>query len=43
VASENRVRRKEDKSFYQAVAETLQHAEQILLFGSGTGASSAME
>ena len=31
------------KSFYEAVARTLQDAEQILLFGNGTGASSAME
>jgi hypothetical protein len=31
------------KSFYEAVAKTLQGAEQVLLFGSGTGKSSAME
>ena len=30
-------------SFYDAVAKTLQNAGEILLFGSGTGASSAME
>ncbi len=33
----------ERKSFYEAVAKTLQGAEQVLLFGSGTGRSSAME
>jgi hypothetical protein len=33
----------ERKSFYEAVAKTLQGAEQVLLFGSGTGKSSAME
>ncbi len=33
----------ERKSFYEAVAKTLQGADQILLFGSGTGRSSAME
>jgi hypothetical protein len=33
----------EIKSFYEAVANTLQDADKILLFGSGTGASSAME
>jgi predicted RNA-binding protein with PIN domain len=31
------------KSFYEAIAKTLHGAEQILVFGSGTGASSAME
>jgi hypothetical protein len=36
-------RKPERKSFYEAVAKTLQGAEQILIFGSGTGASSAME
>ena len=36
-------RKPELKSFYTAVAKTLEHADQILLFGSGTGASSAME
>ncbi|MBC8107162.1 MAG: hypothetical protein H7Z14_11275 [Anaerolineae bacterium] len=30
-------------SFYEAVAKTLYGAEKILLFGAGTGASSAME
>jgi len=30
-------------SFYDAVIKTLQGAEQIVLFGRGTGASSAME
>jgi hypothetical protein len=33
----------ERKSFYEAVAKTLQGAGQVLLFGSGTGRSSAME
>ncbi len=33
----------ERKSFYEAVAKTLSGAEQVLLFGSGTGRSSAME
>ena len=33
----------ERKSFYEAVAKTLQGAEQVLLFGSGTGRSSAMD
>jgi hypothetical protein len=36
-------RQPERKSFYEAVAKTLQGAGQILLFGSGTGRSSAME
>jgi hypothetical protein len=36
-------RQPERKSFYEAVAKTLRGAEQILLFGSGTGRSSAME
>jgi hypothetical protein len=35
-------RKPERKSFYEAVAKTLQGARQILLFGAGTGASSAM-
>jgi len=39
----NGQRRPEHKSFYEAVAKTLRDAEKILLFGSGTGASSAME
>jgi len=33
----------ERKSFYEAVAKTLRGAEQVLLFGSGTGRSSAMD
>ena len=33
----------ERKSFYEAVAKTLRGAEHVLLFGSGTGRSSAME
>jgi hypothetical protein len=36
-------RKPELKSFYEAVAKTLKGAEQILIFGGGTGASSAME
>lgn len=36
-------RQPERKSFYEAVAKTLRGAEQILLFGSGTGRSSAMD
>jgi len=39
----NGQRKPEQKSFYEAVAKTLQGAEQILMFGTGTGASSAME
>jgi hypothetical protein len=39
----NGKRKPELKSFYEAVAKTLQGAQQILLFGTGTGASSAME
>jgi len=39
----NGKRKPEVKSFYEAVAKTLEDAEKILLFGSGTGASSAME
>ena len=36
-------RQPERKSFYEAVARTLQGAEQVLLFGGGTGRSSAMD
>ena len=36
-------RQPERKSFYEAVAKTLRGAEQVLLFGSGTGKSSAMD
>jgi len=39
----NGQRKPELKSFYEAVAKTLKGAEQILIFGGGTGASSAME
>jgi hypothetical protein len=39
----NGQRKPEPKAFYEAVAKTLRNAQQILLFGSGTGASSAME
>ena len=36
-------RQPERKSFYEAVAATLRDADEILIFGSGTGESSAME
>lgn len=36
-------RRPEPEAFYEAVARTLARAQRILVFGSGTGASSAME
>jgi hypothetical protein len=39
----NGQRKPERKSFYEAVARTLAGAERILMFGTGTGASSAME
>ncbi len=39
----NGQRKPELKSFYEAVAKTLHGAQQILLFGAGTGASSATE
>jgi hypothetical protein len=39
----NGQRKPELKSFYEAVAKTLHGARQILMFGTGTGASSAME
>jgi hypothetical protein len=39
----NGQRKPERKSFYEAVAKTLRGARQILLFGTGTGSSSAME
>jgi hypothetical protein len=39
----NGQRKPEQKAFYEAVAKTLEGAKQILLFGVGTGASSAME
>jgi hypothetical protein len=39
----NGQRKPERRSFYEAVARTLHGAEQILIFGSSTGASSAME
>jgi len=38
----NGQRQPELKSFYEAVAQTLRGAEKILMFGSSTGASSAM-
>jgi hypothetical protein len=36
-------REPERKSYYEAIAQTLRGAERVLLFGSGTGASSAMD
>jgi len=33
----------EPKSYYESVAKTLQGADQIIVFGSGTGEGSAME
>jgi hypothetical protein len=36
-------RKPEQRSFYAAVAKTLGNAENILVFGCGTGASSAMD
>lgn len=39
----NGQRKPERKSFYEDVASTLEGDQQILLFGAGTGASSAME
>jgi hypothetical protein len=39
----NGQRKPELKSFYEAIAKTLHGAGQVLIFGSGTGASSAME
>ena len=39
----NGQRKPEQRSFYEAVARTLGNAENILVFGSGTGASSAMD
>ena len=39
----NGQRKPERKSFYEAVAKSLKGAGQVVLFGTGTGASSAME
>lgn len=39
----NGQRKPELKSFYEAIVKTVSHATEILIFGSGTGASSAME
>lgn len=39
----NGQRKPDRRSFYEAIAKTLRGAEEILVFGSGTGASSAME
>jgi hypothetical protein len=36
-------RRPERKSFYEAVARTLRDAAEVVVFGHGTGASSAMD
>jgi hypothetical protein len=36
-------RKPERKSYYEAIAKTLRGAERVLIFGHGTGASSAME
>jgi hypothetical protein len=36
-------RQPERKSYYEAIAKTLRGAEQVLLFGSGSGRSSAMD
>ncbi|OWK37348.1 hypothetical protein [Fimbriiglobus ruber] len=36
-------RQPERKSYYEAIAETLRGADQILIFGSGTGESSAVD
>jgi hypothetical protein len=36
-------RKPERKSFYETVAQVLRGAEKILIFGSGTGTSSAMD
>ena len=33
----------ENKAYYEAVAKTLRGADQVLLFGSGTGKASAMD
>ena len=38
----NGQRKPEQKSFYEAVAKALHGAKEVLVFGSGTGASSAM-
>jgi hypothetical protein len=39
----NGQRKPEQKSFYEAIAKAIQGADEVLLFGSGTGSSSAME
>ncbi len=39
----NGQRKPEQKSFYEAIAKTLGGAQKILLFGTGTGGSSAMD
>jgi len=39
----NGQRKPERRSFYEAIIKTLRGADQILLFGHGSGASSAME
>ena len=39
----NGQRKPEQRSFYEAIAKTISGGQKILLFGEGTGASSAME
>jgi phosphoheptose isomerase len=39
----NGQRQPELKSFYEAIAANLKGAEQVLIFGNATGASSAMD
>jgi hypothetical protein len=39
----NGQRKPEPKAFYEAIAKTLKGADMVLLFGSGTGSSSAMD
>lgn len=44
VADENNGQRQPElKAFYEAVAQTLRGAEKVLIFGSSTGSSSAMD
>ncbi len=44
VAEENNGQRQPElKAFYEAVAQTLRGAEKVLIFGSSTGSSSAMD
>lgn len=39
----NGQRKPEPKAFYESIARTLEGAQSILIFGSGTGSSSAMD